>query len=344
MAGFGRGFLGRDLAVDLGTANTLVYERGRGIVLNEPSVVAINQNTGGIVAVGAEAKRMVGRTPGNIVAIRPLKDGVIADFDTTERMLRYFIQKVHKRRFLAKPRVVVCVPSGITGVEQRAVKDAGYAAGARKVYIIEEPMAAAIGAGLPIHEPTGNMIVDIGGGTTEVAVISLGGVVTSLSIRTGGDELDDALIQFVKKEYSLMLGERTAEEIKTTVGTAFPIPDETSAELRGRDLVTGLPRTIVVTAEEIRRALDEPLTRIVDAVKTTLDRTPPELCGDIMDRGIVLTGGGALLKGLDERLRHETGMPVIIAEQPLNCVVMGSGKCVEEFEALQQVLISEPRG
>ena len=343
MAGFGRGFLGRDLAVDLGTANTLVYERGRGIVLNEPSVVAINQNTGGIVAVGAEAKRMVGRTPGNIVAIRPLKDGVIADFDTTERMLRYFIQKVHKRRFLAKPRVVVCVPSGITGVEQRAVKDAGYAAGARKVYIIEEPMAAAIGAGLPIHEPTGNMIVDIGGGTTEVAVISLGGVVTSLSIRTGGDELDDALIQFVKKEYSLMLGERTAEEIKTTVGTAFPIPDETSAELRGRDLVTGLPRTIVVTAEEIRRALDEPLTRIVDAVKTTLDRTPPELCGDIMDRGIVLTGGGALLKGLDERLRHETGMPVIIAEQPLNCVVMGSGKCVEEFEALQQVLISEPR-
>ncbi len=344
MAGFGRGFLGRDLAVDLGTANTLVYERGRGIVLNEPSVVAINQNTGGIVAVGVEAKRMVGRTPGNIVAIRPLKDGVIADFDTTERMLRYFIQKVHKRRFLAKPRVVVCVPSGITGVEQRAVKDAGYAAGARKVYIIEEPMAAAIGAGLPIHEPTGNMIVDIGGGTTEVAVISLGGVVTSLSIRTGGDELDDALIQFVKKEYSLMLGERTAEEIKTTVGTAFPIPDETSAELRGRDLVTGLPRTIVVTAEEIRRALDEPLTRIVDAVKTTLDRTPPELCGDIMDRGIVLTGGGALLKGLDERLRHETGMPVIIAEQPLNCVVMGSGKCVEEFEALQQVLISEPRG
>ena len=344
MAGFGRGFLGRDLAVDLGTANTLVYERGRGIVLNEPSVVAINQNTGGIVAVGAEAKRMVGRTPGNIVAIRPLKDGVIADFDTTERMLRYFIQKVHKRRFLAKPRVVVCVPSGITGVEQRAVKDAGYAAGARKVYIIEEPMAAAIGAGLPIHEPTGNMIVDIGGGTTEVAVISLGGVVTSLSIRTGGDELDDALIQFVKKEYSLMLGERTAEEIKTTVGTAFPIPDETSAELRGRDLVTGLPRTIVVTAEEIRRALDEPLTRIVDAVKSTLDRTPPELCGDIMDRGIVLTGGGALLKGLDERFRHETGMPVIVAEQPLNCVVMGSGKCVEEFEALKQVLISEPRG
>jgi rod shape-determining protein MreB len=322
----------------------LVYERGRGIVLNEPSVVAINQNTGGIVAVGTEARRMVGRTPGNIVAIRPLKDGVIADFDTTERMLRYFIQKVHKRRFLAKPRLVVCVPSGITGVEQRAVKDAGYAAGARKVYIIEEPMAAAIGAGLPIHEPTGNMVVDIGGGTTEVAVISLGGVVTSLSIRTGGDELDDALIQFVKKEYSLMLGERTAEEIKTTVGTAFPVPDESSAELRGRDLVTGLPRTIVVTAEEIRRALDEPLTRIVDAVKTTLDRTPPELCGDIMDRGIVLTGGGALLKGLAERFRHETGMPVTIAEQPLNCVVMGSGKCIEEFEALQQVLISEPRG
>lgn len=336
-------FIGRDMAVDLGTANTLVYVRGRGIVLNEPSVVAINQNTGGILAVGLEAKRMIGRTPGNIVAIRPLKDGVIADFDTTERMLRYFIQKVHKRRHLAKPRIVVCVPSGITGVEQRAVKDAGYAAGARKVYIIEEPMAAAIGAGLPIHEPTGNMVVDIGGGTTEVAVISLGGIVTAQSIRVGGDELDNAIISWVKKEYSLLLGERTAEEIKMAIGSAFPLPGEPDAEIRGRDLVSGLPKTILVSSEEIRRAIEEPVNAIVDAVKSTLDKCPPELSGDIMDRGIVLTGGGALLRGLDERLRHETGMPVHITEHPLDAVVLGSGKCVEEFEALQQVLISEPR-
>ena len=336
-------FIGRDMAVDLGTANTLVYVRGKGIVLNEPSVVAINTNTGGILAVGAEAKKMIGRTPGNIVAIRPLKDGVIADFDTTERMLRYFIQKVHKRRHLAKPRIVVCVPSGITGVEQRAVKDAGYAAGARKVYIIEEPMAAAIGAGLPVHEPTGNMVVDIGGGTTEVAVISLGGIVTSQSIRTGGDELDEAIIQYVKKEYSLMLGERTAEEIKMAIGSAFPSPEEPHAEIRGRDLVSGLPKTIVVSAEEIRKAIEEPVNPIIDAVKTTLDKCPPELSGDVMDRGIVITGGGALLKGLDERLRHETGMPIHITDRPLDSVAMGSGKCVEEFEALQQVLISEPR-
>ena len=331
------------MAVDLGTANTLVYVRGRGVVLSEPSVVAINNNTGGVLAVGAEAKRMIGRTPGNIVAIRPLKDGVIADFDTTERMLRYFIQKVHRRRYLAKPRLIICVPSGITGVEQRAVKDAGYAAGARKVFIIEEPMAAAIGANLPIHEPFGNMICDIGGGTSEVAVISLGGIVTSLSVRVGGDELDNAIISYMKKEYSLMLGERTAEEIKIAIGSAFPTPDEPHAEIRGRDLVTGLPRTIVVSAEEIRRAIDEPVNAIIDAIKATLDRTPPELSGDIMDRGLVLTGGGALLRGFDERLRHETGMPIVIAERPLDCVVLGSGKCVEEFEALSQVLISEPR-
>jgi rod shape-determining protein MreB len=336
-------FLGRDMAVDLGTANTLVYVRGRGVVLNEPSVVAINTSTTGILAVGTEAKRMIGRTPGNIVAIRPLKDGVIADFDTTERMLRYFIQKVHKRRHFAKPRIVICVPSGITGVEQRAVKDAGYQAGARKVFIIEEPMAAAIGAGLPVHEPTGNMIVDIGGGTTEVAVISLGGIVTSQSIRTGGDELDSAIISYVKKEYSLMLGERTAEEIKMAIGSAFPMPDEPHAEIRGRDLVSGLPKTIVVSAEEIRKAIEEPVNAIVDAVKNTLDKCPPELSGDVMDRGIVLTGGGALLRGLDERLKHETGMPVHITDNPLHSVAVGSGKCVEEFEALQQVLISEPR-
>lgn len=336
-------FVGRDMAVDLGTANTLVYVRGRGIVLNEPSVVAINNTTGGILAVGSEAKQMIGRTPGNIVAIRPLKDGVIADFETTERMLRYFIQKVHRRRHLAKPRLIVCVPSGITGVEQRAVKDAGYAAGARKVFIIEEPMAAAIGADLPVHEPMGNMVVDIGGGTSEVAVISLGGIVTSLSVRVGGDELDNAIIQHVKKEYSLLLGERTAEEIKIAIGSAFPMPDEPHAEIRGRDLITGLPRTIVVSSEEIRRAIDEPVNAIVDAVKSTLDRTPPELSGDIMDRGIVLTGGGAMLTGIDERLRHETGMPIVIADQPLDCVALGSGKCVEEFDALQQVLVSEPR-
>jgi rod shape-determining protein MreB len=312
-------------------------------VLNEPSVVAINQDTGGILAVGLEAKRMIGRTPGNIVAIRPLKDGVISDFDTTERMLRYFIQKVHKRRHFAKPRLVVCVPSGITGVEQRAVKDAGYAAGARKVYIIEEPMAAAIGAGLPIHEPTGNMVVDIGGGTTEIAVISLGGIVTVQSIRVGGDELDQAIITWIKREYSLLLGERTAEEIKMAIGSAFPAVGEPDAEIRGRDLVTGLPKTILVTAEEIRKAIDEPVSRIVEAVKSTLDSCPPELSGDIMDRGIVLTGGGALLHGLDERLRHETGIAVHIAENPLNAVVMGTGRCIEEFEALEKVLISEPR-
>nr|WP_329522401.1 rod shape-determining protein [Spirillospora sp. NBC_01491] len=337
-------FLGRDMAVDLGTANTLVYVRGRGIVLNEPSVVAINTNTGKIVAVGIEAKRMIGRTPGNIVAVRPLKDGVIADFDVTERMLRYFIQKVHKRRHFAKPRIVVAVPSGITGVEQRAVKEAGYQAGARRVYIIEEPMAAAIGAGLPVYEPTGNMVVDIGGGTTEVAIISLGGIVTSQSVRVGGDELDQAVISFSKKEYSLMLGERTAEEIKMAIGSAFPAgKDEPHAEIRGRDLVSGLPKTVVISAEEVRRAIEEPVNAIVDAVKTTLDKCPPELSGDIMDRGIALTGGGALLKSLDERLREETGMPIHLVDNPLDSVVLGTGKCVEDFESLRQVLVPERR-
>jgi rod shape-determining protein MreB len=337
-------FLGRDMAIDLGTANTLVYVRGRGIVLNEPSVVAINTNTGEILAVGVEAKRMIGRTPGNIVAVRPLKDGVIADFDTTERMLRYFIRKVHRRRYLVRgPRVVICVPSGITGVEQRAVKESTYNAGASRVYIIEEPMAAAIGAGLPLSEPTGNMVVDIGGGTTEVAVISLGGIVTSQSIRIAGDEVDVAIINYVKKEYSLMLGERTAEEIKIAIGSAFPTPEDTHAEIRGRDLVTGLPKTIVVSAEEIRKAIEEPVNAVVDAVKTTLDKCPPELAGDVMDRGIVLTGGGAHLRGLDERLKHETGMPIIVADNPLQSVALGSGRCVEDFESLQQVLVAESR-
>ncbi len=337
------GFGGRDMAVDLGTANTLVYVRGRGVLLNEPSVVAINSKSGAILAVGGEAKRMIGRTPAHIVVIRPLKDGVIADFDVTEKMLRYFIQKVYRRSFLAKPRVVVCVPSGVTGVEQRAVEEAAVAAGARSAVIIEEPMAAAIGAGLPIHEPTGNMIVDIGGGTTEVAVISLGGVVTSQSIRVGGDELDESIINFIKKEYSLMLGERTAEEIKMAVASAWPMPGEKQAEIRGRDLVTGLPKTIVVTAEEIRRAIEEPVGQIVDAIKNTLDKTPPELAADIMDRGIVLAGGGSLLKGLDERLKHETGMPIHIAENPLECVCVGSGLWLDQIEALRSVLIPSTR-
>jgi rod shape-determining protein MreB and related proteins len=337
------GLLGRDMAVDLGTANTLVYVRGRGVVLNEPSVVAVNTQNQQVLAVGAEAKRMIGRTPAHIQAVRPLKDGVIADFDITEKMLRYFIQKVHTRRFLAKPRVVVCVPSGITGVEQRAVEEATIAAGARAAYIIEEPMAAAIGAGMPIHEPIGSMVVDIGGGTTEVAVISMGGIVTATSVRVGGDELDEAIINYVKKEFSLVLGERTSEAIKVAIGSAYPMPDEMLAEIKGRDLVTGLPKTVHITAEEVRKAIEEPVNAVVDALKNTLDRCPPELAADLMDQGIILTGGGALLKGLDERLRHETGMPVRIAKDPLYCVVLGSGRCLEEFEALKRILVSSGR-
>jgi len=341
MAGNNPLSLGRDMAVDLGTANTLIYVRGHGIVLNEPSVVAVNVRDGRPLSVGLEAKRMIGRTPAHIQAIRPLKDGVIADFEICEKMLRYFIHKVHRSRWV-KPRMVICVPSGITGVEQRAVQEAAEYAGARKpAYIIEEPMAAAIGSGLPVSEPTGNMIVDIGGGTTEVAVISLGGIVTSQSVRVAGDELDDAIVQYVKKEYSLALGERTAEDIKLALGSAWPLEQELTAEIRGRDLVTGLPKTIVVAGEEIRRAIEEPVNAIVDAVKTTLDKCPPELAGDVMDRGIVLAGGGANLRGLDERLRHETGMPILIADNPLHSVAIGSGRCVEDFDALQQVLVSE---
>ena len=334
---------GRDMAVDLGTANTLVYVRGLGVVLNEPSVVAVNVKDGRPLAVGAEAKRMIGRTPSHIQAIRPLKDGVIADFEICEKMIRYFIQRVQQRRF-AKPRMVMCVPSGITGVEQRAVMEAAEYAGARKAYIIEEPMAAAIGAGLPVHEPTGNMVVDIGGGTTEVAVISLGGIVTSQSVRIGGDELDEAIISYIKKEYSLALGERTAEEIKIALGSAFPLEEELHAEIRGRDLVTGLPKTVVVSTEEIRKAIEEPVTAITDAVKVTLDKTPPELAADIMEQGIVLTGGGALLHGLDAHLQDETGMPMVVARDPLTCVAVGSGQCLEEFEALKQVLITSSAG
>ena len=332
--------MGRDMAVDLGTANTLVYVRGEGIVLNEPSVVAVNVKDGRPVAVGAEAKRMIGRTPAHIQAIRPLKDGVIADFDICEKMLRYFIQKVHTSKW-SKPRMVICVPSGITPVEQRAVQEAAEFAGARKpAYIIEEPMAAAIGAGLPVQEPTGNMIVDIGGGTTEVAVISLGGVVTSQSARVGGDELDNAIVNFIKKEYSLALGERTAEEVKMALGSAWPLEQELHAEIRGRDLVTGLPKTIVTTTEEIREAIEEPVSAIVDAVKVTLDKTPPELAADIMEQGIVLAGGGALLNGLSARLEHETGMPIVIGPNPLFSVAIGSGQSLEEFDALKGVLFS----
>ena len=330
--------LGRDLAIDLGTANTLIYVRGQGIVLDEPSVVAINANDGRPVAVGLEAKRMIGRTPNHIKAIRPLKDGVIADFEVCEKMLRYFIQKVHASKW-SKPRMVICVPSGITGVEQRAVQDAAEYAGARKpVHIIEEPMAAAIGADLPVHEPSGNMIVDIGGGTTEVAVISLGGIVTAQSVRVAGDELDEAVLQYITKEFSLAIGERTAEEIKIQMGSAWPMEQEITADIRGRDLISGLPRTLQVTTEHIREALAEPISAIIDAVKTTLDKTPPELAADIMQDGIMLTGGGALLGGLDERLSHETGMPIRVADEPLYSVVIGSGRALENIDAMRGLM------
>jgi len=326
---------GRDMAVDLGTANTLVYVRGRGIVLSEPSVVAIDVRNGEVHAVGVEAKRMLGRTPGTIQAIRPLKDGVIADFDVTEAMLRHFIQKVHQGRW-AHPRVVVCVPSGVTGVEKRAVEEACLSAGARQAYLIEEPMAAAIGAGLPIGEPTGSMIVDIGGGTSEVAVISLGGIVVSRSIRVGGDELDEAIINYAKREYKLLIGQQTAEELKLEIGSAFPLAEEFQAEIRGRDLVSGLPKTIALTSEEVRGAIEEPLAQIVASIKETLDSTPPELASDIMDRGIMLAGGGSLLRGLAERLRSETQMPAHLAESPLTCVAVGSGRSLEEFDVIHR--------
>jgi rod shape-determining protein MreB len=330
------------MAVDLGTANTLVYVRGKGIVLNEPSVVAINVLDGRPLAVGHEAKRMIGRTPSNIQAIRPLKDGVIADFEVCEMMLRYFIRKVHPRRF-SKPQIVICVPSGITGVEKRAVQEAAEYAGARRAFILEEPMAAAIGAGLPVHEPTGNMVVDIGGGTTEVAVISLGGIVTSESIRIAGDELDQAIIAFAKKEYSIALGERTAEEIKITIGSACELEEELHAEIRGRDLVTGLPKMVITSTQDIRRAIEEPVAAIVDTIKATLDKTPPELVADIASQGLVLTGGGALLHGLDVRLAGETNLPIVVAQDPLTCVAIGGGMCLENIDALRSLLASSSR-
>jgi len=317
--------LSRDMGIDLGTANTLVHVRSKGIVLREPSVVAIQRDTGEVLAVGEEAKQMIGRTPGNIVAIRPLKDGVIADFDVTQAMLKYFIKKAMEKSRFIRPRVVVGVPSGVTEVEKRAVIDATLQAGAREAYLIEEPMAAAIGAGLPVHEPMGNMVVDIGGGTTEVAVISLGGIVTSRSIRIGGDEMDEALVQYVKRTYNLLIGERTAEEVKIAIGSAVPPKTDESMDVRGRDLVSGLPKTLTIRAHEVQHALAEPVAGIIEAVKVTLERTPPELASDIMDRGIVMTGGGSLLRGLDTMINKETGMPVYIAEDPLSCVGIGTG-------------------
>ncbi len=338
------GLFSKDLGIDLGTANSLVHVKGRGIVFTEPSVVAIQRDTGKVLAVGAEAKLMIGRTPGNIIAIRPMKDGVIADFDTTQSMLKYFMTKaLGKRPSIIRPRVVICVPSGVTAVEERAVREAALQAGAREAYLIEEPMAAAIGAGLPVHEPTGNMIVDIGGGTTEVAVISLGGIVTSRSIRVGGDEMDDAIIQHIKRTYNLMIGERTSEEIKLQIGSAYQ-PEATEVyQIRGRDLVSGLPKTIEITAVEVFKALSEPVSSIIEAIKVTLEKTPPELASDIMDRGIVMAGGGSLLRGLDRLVSEETGMPVHIAEEPLNCVGLGTGKVLENIDVLKKVLITPKR-
>ncbi len=333
-------FFSRDLAIDLGTANTLIFIRGAGIVSNEPSVVAVKQDARGgkkVLAVGKEAKEMLGRTPGNVAAIRPMKDGVIADFEITAAMLRYFIQTAHNRKTLVRPRIIIGIPSGITEVERRAVREAAESAGAREVYLVEQPMAAAIGAGLPITEPSGNMIVDIGGGTSDVAVISLSGIVYSKSVRIGGDKMDEAIIQHIKRKYNLLIGERTAELIKIGIGTAYPTEETLTMDIKGRDLVAGVPRTLSVSSDEIREALAEPINGIVDAVKVTLERTPPELAGDIADRGIVLAGGGALLKNLDTLLREETGLPVFLAEDPLSAVVIGAGKALENLDILRQV-------
>ncbi len=329
----------KDMGMDLGTANTLIYLKGKGIIASEPSVVAINRNTREVLAVGNEAKKMLGRTPGDIIAIRPLKDGVIADFDITQAMIKYFIAKVLKRKGIIGPRVIVGVPSGCTGVEKRAVTDATIQAGAREAYLIEEPMAAAIGAGLPVQEPTGNMIVDIGGGTTEVAVISLEGIVSSRSIRVGGDEMDESIVQHVKRTYNLMIGERTAEELKIQIGSAYPQEEKETMDVRGRDLVTGLPKTITITSEEILKALSEPVGAIVEGVKQTLENTPPELASDIMDRGIVMAGGGSLLKGFNTLLMKETGMPVHLAEEPLLCVAKGTGMALDSIDVFKRVFI-----
>ena len=331
------GYFSNDIGIDLGTANTLVYVKDRGIVLREPSVVAIQQGSNRVLAVGEEAKRMLGRTPGNIVAIRPMKAGVIADFEVTEAMLRYFIRKAHNRKWVVRPRIIISVPSGITEVEKRAVKDSATHAGAREVYLIEEPMAAAIGVGLPVQEPAGNMIVDMGGGTTEVAIISLAGIVLSRSVRVGGDEMDEAIVQYQKRVYNLMIGERTAEEIKITIGSAYPLGEEMSMEVKGRDLVAGLPKTLTITSEEIREALQEPVSAIVEAIRITLERCPPELSSDLVDRGIVLAGGTSQLRGMDKLLAEQTGLPVHVAEDPLSAVAEGTGVVLHELNFLRKV-------
>jgi rod shape-determining protein MreB len=336
------GLFSNDLAIDLGTANILTFVRGRGIVSNEPSVVAVQRLGNGtkkVLAVGRQAKEMLGRTPGNIAAVRPMKDGVIADFEITEAMLRYFITQVHNRQTLVKPRIIIGVPSGITEVEKRAVRDSALAAGAREVYLIEEPMAAAIGAGLPVTEPSGNMVVDIGGGTTEVAVISLAGIVASRSIRVAGDKMDDAIVAFIKRKYNLLIGERTAEQIKKQLGNAHPLDEVLNMEIKGRDLVAGVPKTLPINSDEIREALAEPVSAIVEAVKSVLERTPPELAADIVDRGIVLTGGGAHLKNLDVLLREETGLPVMVCESPECAVVLGTGRALDELALLREVAL-----
>ncbi|MGO1470471.1 MAG: rod shape-determining protein [Tissierella sp.] len=333
-------FMNKDMGIDLGTANTLVYVKGREIVTREPSVVAIQTTNKQVLAVGEEAKRMIGRTPGDIIAIRPLKDGVIADFDVTQSMLKHFIKSAYKRKSLFQPRVVVCVPSGVTEVEKRAVEEAAVHAGAREAYLIEEPMAAAIGAGLPVHEPTGSLIVDIGGGTTEVAVISLGGIVTSKSIRVGGDELDESIVSYIKKTYNLMIGERTAEEIKINIGSADGGTEKKLMDIRGRDLISGLPKTIEISSVEIYDALKEPVANIIEAIKTSLEKTPPELASDIIEQGIMLTGGGALLDGMDRLITEETGMPVKIAEEPLDCVAIGTGLALANIEVIKKTISS----
>lgn len=334
------GLFSNDMGIDLGTATTLVYLKNQGIVLCEPSVVAVQAGTSNVLAVGEEAKRMLGRTPGNIVAIRPMRHGVITDFEISEAMLRYFIKKVSKTRTLVRPRIVIAIPSGITEVEKRAVKDSALHAGAREVFMIEEPMAAAIGVGLPIQEPFGNMIIDIGGGTTEMAVISLAGVVFSKSVRVGGDELDEAIINYVKKNYNLMIGERTAEEIKIKIGSVYPLDEELKMEVKGRDLVAGLPKTVIITSEEVREAMAEPISQIQEAVRITLERTPPELSSDLIEKGIVLAGGGSLLRGIDKLISEATGLPAHLAEDPTTAVVLGAGKTLSEIKYLRKVTVS----
>jgi rod shape-determining protein MreB len=333
------GWFSNDLAIDLGTANTLVYVKGKGIVINEPSVVAIEKKSGQVLAVGGDAKKMLGRTPGNIVAIRPMKDGVIADFEIAEKMLRHFITRAHNRNTFVRPRIIICVPSKITQVEQRAVKDSAELAGAREVYLIEEPIAAAIGAGLPIAEPSGNMVVDIGGGTTDVAVISLAGIVYSESVKVAGDKMDDFIMSYIKRKYNLLIGDHMAEQIKFEIGSAYPQDERKTFMIKGRDLISGIPRTLVIDDAEIREALAEPIGAIVNAIKIALENTPPELAGDIIDRGIVLTGGGSLLRGMDVRLREETNLPIITVDNPLTTVVLGTGKALDQIDLLQRVSI-----